>query len=255
MNYFSEQYILIYLVIILTILEFLFPRVKIKITDEHFKEDAKWYVFNEHIVKNFLMFCESSVVLYLSSLNLQNRIVLTQQNIILQIVLFIMLNQFVGYWLHRLSHTSDFLWQFHKLHHSPTKLTATTNYRFSWIEEIIGGTIAVVVIGLFQFSESVVSIVFFILRGHCYFAHSNLNLNSKLLSKVFIMPRDHRWHHSKEKHFKYGQNFGGLLNICDRIFGTYYSSEVDPKEMGLNDEGYPNGVIKRIIYPVFKDGR
>jgi sterol desaturase/sphingolipid hydroxylase (fatty acid hydroxylase superfamily) len=162
MNYLSEQFILIYIVIALTLLEFMFPRVKIKITDTHFREDAKWYIFNEHIIKTFLMFSESSVILYLSSLNLQNRIVLSQQNIIFQVVTFILIHQFVGYWLHRLTHTSDFLWQFHKLHHSPTKLTATTNFRFSWVEELVGGALAVAVIGFFQFSENIISVVFIV---------------------------------------------------------------------------------------------
>jgi sterol desaturase/sphingolipid hydroxylase (fatty acid hydroxylase superfamily) len=226
-----------------------------KINDEHYIEDLKWYVINEHVLRTFLLFCESSVLLYLSTINLQNKVNLAEENFFIQITLFVLLKQLVGYWLHRMMHTSDFLWQFHKVHHSATKLTATSNYRFSWFEELIGGAVSVGIIGLFQFSENIIAVVFIVLRTHCYFAHSNIRLNSKLLSRIFIMPRDHRWHHSKEKKFKYGQNFSGLLNIWDRVFGTYYKGDEDPQEMGLNDLVYPKSVLKRAIYPITKKSK
>lgn len=248
----SEQFILIYLLVFLTILEFIFPRKKLKLSDKHYLQDGKWYLLNEQLLRPLILFCESSVILYFSSIHLEYKLNLANLNFISQVIILSLLMQLVNYWCHRGVHMSDFLWQFHKIHHSPRELTATSNFRFSWVEVILSGGLTAAITGFFLFSPNVVSIIFFIHTFHCYFAHSNIKINSKLISSFLILPRDHRWHHSLERKLTHGQNFGGPLNFWDRVFGTFYKSDEDPIALGITDKQYPEEVWRRALYPLLK---
>ena len=70
--------------------------------------------------------------------------------------------------------------------------------------------------------------------------HTNLNVSLGPLDALIITPAFHRLHHGRD----YGQmtNFGFLLTVWDRMFGTY----VDPKTLG---DAYPLGLAAKENIP------
>lgn len=91
---------------------------------------------------------------------------------------------FVQWWVHRLLHKSDRLWEFHKVHHSVEEMGFAAHLRYHWMENIIYRSIeyiplALLGIGLYDFF---IIHIFTLAWGH--FNHSNISLNGKVTGAV-----------------------------------------------------------------------
>lgn len=65
------------------------------------------------------------------------------------------------------------------------------------------------------------------------FHHSNISFaGERYLSRVFIVPSLHRTHHSTERD-EHDNNYGAVLSIWDRMFGTLLEKE--PLELGIKN--------------------
>ncbi|MCB0641513.1 MAG: sterol desaturase family protein, partial [Phaeodactylibacter sp.] len=83
---------------------------------------------------------------------------------------------FVQWWVHRLLHRVDFLWQFHKVHHSVEQMGFAAHLRFHWMETVVYRTIeylplALLGIGLYDFF---IIHIFTLAVGH--YNHSNITV-------------------------------------------------------------------------------
>jgi len=63
---------------------------------------------------------------------------------------------FVQWWTHRLLHRVEFLWEFHKVHHSVEEMGFAAHLRFHWMETVVYRTLeyiplALLGIGLYDF--------------------------------------------------------------------------------------------------------
>lgn len=86
---------------------------------------------------------------------------------------------FVQWWIHRLLHSSEKLWQFHKVHHSVEQMGFAAHLRYHWMENIVYRSIeylplALLGIGLHDFF---VIHIFTLAWGH--FNHSNITIEGK----------------------------------------------------------------------------
>ncbi|MDO9269043.1 MAG: sterol desaturase family protein [Methylobacter sp.] len=133
---------------------------------------------------------------------------------------------------HVASHKFEFLWRFHKVHHSDKSFNVSTGFRFHVFDlllEIIYKSIFVVVIGVDAYLVLSIEIIelFFI-----FFHHANLHVpNEEAISQVIITPSLHRTHHSTLR-TEHDSNYGIVLSIWDRIFGT--RKELVPENIGLD---------------------
>ena len=133
---------------------------------------------------------------------------------------------------HVVSHKIDYLWRFHKIHHSDKGFNVSTGFRFHVFDlllEIIYKCVFVVIIGVNAYLVLSIEIfeLFFIL-----FHHANIRVpNEDLISKIFITPSLHRTHHSK-KRSEHDSNYGIVFSIWDQLFGT--RKEVVPEHIGLD---------------------
>ena len=136
------------------------------------------------------------------------------------------------YLWHFVSHKSEYLWRFHKVHHSDKGFNVSTGFRFHVFDlllEIVYKCVFVVVIGVDAYSVLSIEIVelFFIL-----FHHANIQVpNEDKISNVFITPSLHRTHHSK-KRSEHDSNYGIVFSFWDRLFGT--RKELVPELIGLD---------------------
>lgn len=136
------------------------------------------------------------------------------------------------YLWHVASHKSEYLWRFHKVHHSDKGFNVSTGFRFHVFDlllEIIYKCVFVVVIGVNAYLVLSIEIVelFFIL-----FHHANIRVpNEDAISQFIITPSLHRTHHSTLRK-QHDSNYGIVFSIWDRIFGT--RKELVPENIGLD---------------------
>lgn len=138
------------------------------------------------------------------------------------VVGFLLLDLF-QYGLHRCQHAVPFLWRFHALHHSDPDVDVTTSVRHHPIEYLIAA-------GVYWLAVLALGIPAIIVLGHslAVFAaaaltHGNISLPEwleRLLRPLVITLDLHLVHHSIE-FSRENWNYGAVLSIWDRLFGTY----------------------------------
>lgn len=167
---------------------------------------------------------------------------------------------FFYYWFHRLQHTSSWLWEQHKLHHSDHALNVTTSYRVNWLEEFFKSLLVTiptsVVIGLQPFQVGLVASATGVI-SHLWglYLHSNLRIGYGPLSAFFTGPQYHRIHHSIEVPHQ-DKNFSTHFPIWDLLFGTYYRPSPDeyPKTGVVGEAANPS--VREIMFgPLMSWGR
>ena len=147
-------------------------------------------------------------------------------------ILAFALFDFAIYAWHFFSHKFEYLWRFHKVHHSDNGFNVSTGFRFHVFDlliEIVYKCLFVVIIGVNAYLVLSIEIIelFFIL-----FHHANIRVpNEEAISNVFITPSLHRTHHSR-KRSEHDSNYGIVFSLWDRLFGTRL--ETVPEQIGLD---------------------
>lgn len=147
------------------------------------------------------------------------------------IIAFLLFDLGIYLW-HLASHKNQFLWRFHKIHHSDKTVNVTTGFRFHVFDlflEIIAKCIFVVVVGVQAYLVLMIEVIELIF---IFYHHSNLSFKQdEKISQFLITPSLHRTHHSS-KRTEHDSNYGIVLSLWDRLFGTRL--EIEPKKLGLD---------------------
>jgi sterol desaturase/sphingolipid hydroxylase (fatty acid hydroxylase superfamily) len=138
------------------------------------------------------------------------------------LVAFLLLD-FLYYAVHRCQHAAPFLWRFHALHHSDPDVDVTTSVRHHPIEYLLAA-------GFYWLAVLALDVPVFVVMSHALavFAaaavtHGNTRLPGwleRLLQPVVITLDLHLVHHSVSLD-EANANFGAVLSVWDRLFGTY----------------------------------
>ena len=140
------------------------------------------------------------------------------------------------YTVHYLLHKVKWMWKLHMVHHSDTKVDATTGTRHhpgDYLLREVFAIVTVVVIGIpvsYYVFYRVMTIFF------AYFTHANFFLPlwlDKVLSLVLITPNMHKFHHHFERPWT-DSNFGNIFSFWDRIFGTMVYDDPRKVKYGLD---------------------
>ncbi|MEQ1530202.1 MAG: sterol desaturase family protein, partial [Methylococcales bacterium] len=139
---------------------------------------------------------------------------------------------FAIYVWHVASHHYEFLWRFHKIHHSDKSFNVSTGFRFHVFDlflEIIYKCLFVIIIGV---EAHLVLAIETIELLFIFFHHANISFKYEAeLSKFIITPSLHRPHHSAVRK-EHDSNYGIVLSVWDRMFGT--RQELVPETIGLD---------------------
>ncbi|WP_397445520.1 sterol desaturase family protein [Polaribacter sp. R77954] len=174
-----------------------------------------------------------------------------------RILIFFIVVDFTQWWTHRLLHRVEFLWNFHKVHHSVKQMGFAAHLRYHWMEPVVYNSlryIPLAIIGGFS-AQDVAFVHFFnITIGHLN--HANINWDYGWLKYILNNPKMHIWHHSRAlpEERKFGVNFGITLSIWDYIFKTNYIPHSGRDiELGFEgDEHFPQSFIQQEMYPLGK---
>ena len=165
----------------------------------------------------------------------------TVQQPVVQFLIVFLLSDFTRYWVHYLHHRIDFLWRFHRVHHSSEFLDATSGLRMHVIDFLALSMIPVVLFGVLfdcsRFSPVVWIALALTTDAFDAFEHANIrmSLTSPWMARwnlLFNNPVFHGWHHSTDPG-EYNGNYGQALTIWDRIFNSHIPHTQPPPEMGL----------------------
>jgi sterol desaturase/sphingolipid hydroxylase (fatty acid hydroxylase superfamily) len=163
------------------------------------------------------------------------------------LLLYLLVFDFVDYWIHRGQHQLRWWWRLHSLHHSQQQMTMWSDNRNHLLDDLLRDAIIVIVaqavgVGPGQF----IAIVAFTQLSE-NFQHANLRLwFGRLGERLWVSPRFHRMHHAIGiGHEKTGRqtlggcNFGVLLPWWDMVFGTAnFENRYEPT--GVRDQVEPD---------------
>lgn len=171
----------------------------------------------------------------------------------MQVILLFLFFDFLNYWVHRISHRVNFMWVFHKVHHSSKEIDIINGMRFHFLDLLFYPLLIYIPLSLVGFNTRDFYLVFVFTNILSLFSHANVNFSYGPLKYLFNSPKFHIWHHAKKiKGYNYGVNFGSALSIWDFLFNTaYYKNEFNPKndDLGLENENYPDGFLKQMLKP------
>ncbi len=150
----------------------------------------------------------------------------------LKVVLSFLAFDVLLYVWHRICHNVDVLWVFHRVHHNDPYLNVSTAFRLHFVEALITYSLKVLLIVLLGIDKSSVLMIEGFSTLCIMFHHTNISFRfERILGGVIIVPFMHRVHHSTERK-EHDSNYGAVLSIWDRLFGTLL--EIEPKNIGIN---------------------
>lgn len=148
------------------------------------------------------------------------------------LLLFVSL-EFFYYWFHRASHTVRWFWNTHSVHHSPNRFTLSAAYRLGWMGKFTGSTIFFTPMALLGFQPGVIVTALSINLMYQFWIHADWIPRLGWLEGILNTPSAHRVHHARNPEYL-DANFGGVLVVFDRLFGTYVEEREDrPCQYGL----------------------
>lgn len=145
-------------------------------------------------------------------------------------VVHVLVGDLCFYIFHRLAHTRFFFAIDHSAHHSSRELDFTTNLRNSLVAPLYAWLPLTVPVYL-GFNPVLLLASFALANGVPFFCHTRHIGKLGWLEYIFNTPSHHRVHHGRNACYAF-KNFGGMLIIWDRLFGTY-AEEIEPVKFGI----------------------
>jgi sterol desaturase/sphingolipid hydroxylase (fatty acid hydroxylase superfamily) len=142
-------------------------------------------------------------------------------------LLAMLLVDFMYYWDHRCSHRIRGLWAlYHSVHHSSTQYDQTTGLRVSLVDSFFSPWFYLPVI-LIGFHPLLVVGCFGFILAYQSWIHTETIGQLKWLDSWLNTPANHRVHHASQLKY-HDKNYGAVLMLWDRLFGSYQREEETP---------------------------
>ena len=149
-----------------------------------------------------------------------------------------------SYYLHHLAmHKIRWFWATHAVHHSATRLNLTAAVRTGWGGHLSGGFVFYLPLVLIGFHPAAVFGALGLSLLYQFFLHLAYAPQLGPLEWVFNTPRHHQVHHACN-HACVDKNFGSVLIVFDRIFGTFAAPPSEALRYGLAEAAPTKNVLK-----------
>jgi sterol desaturase/sphingolipid hydroxylase (fatty acid hydroxylase superfamily) len=149
------------------------------------------------------------------------------------LVLFVLVADLIDYGFHRASHRLGWLWATHCVHHTAPRMNALASARQGWTDILTGAWLALAPLALLGFPPAALVIYAAVVTVWEALRHNEWTPQLGPLEWILATPSSHRVHHSlKSAHLN--RNYGSLLIVWDRLFGTYVAEgELPIRAFGL----------------------
>ena len=132
---------------------------------------------------------------------------------------------FCYYWFHRMSHEISILWASHAVHHQSEDYNLSTAQRQSSTGFLLGW-IFYVPLYVIGFPLKVLLTVGAINLIYQFWVHTQMIGRMGVLDRILVTPSNHRVHHAQNERY-IDKNYGGILILWDRLFGTFEDERKD----------------------------
>jgi sterol desaturase/sphingolipid hydroxylase (fatty acid hydroxylase superfamily) len=141
--------------------------------------------------------------------------------------------EFCYYWLHRGSHRIRWFWADHSVHHAPNQLNFSAAYQLGWLSAFTGTGLFYLPLVWLGLPPSAVVATLSINLLYQFWLHADWIPKLGWLEYIFNTPSHHRVHHAANLDYL-DANYGGVLIVFDRLFGTLIEERDDlPCRFGL----------------------
>ena len=186
----------------------------------------------------------------------ENIVVYKLESYWLVIFVAFLVKDFSGYWVHRLNHRVNVLWNRHFIHHSSEDFNLSCALRQSISNTIKFSAIFMIPGALLGVPASVFAVLGPIHLFMQLWYHTQLIGNLGALEYIFVTPSHHRVHHAINDEY-IDKNYGQILIIWDKIFGTFQQElkTVSPVYGTLNQARTWNPIIinYKYFYQLLRD--
>jgi len=139
-------------------------------------------------------------------------------------LIYLVLLDFVDYWLHRFQHRFDWWWALHAVHHSQRQMTFWSDDRNHLLDDFLRDAVMAAVAVVFGVAPEQFVLLIVASRVVQSVQHGNLRWRwGGLAERLLVSPSFHRLHHAVD----YGHdgpargcNFAVLFPVWDLLFGT-----------------------------------
>jgi sterol desaturase/sphingolipid hydroxylase (fatty acid hydroxylase superfamily) len=157
-------------------------------------------------------------------------------------IIYLVVFDFLGYWVHRAQHQWNWWWSLHAVHHSQRQMTLWSDDRNHLLDDLLHAMIFTWVALLIGVEPAQYVGIVFLTKLSESFQHANLKLSfGRVGERLWVSPRFHRLHHSIGIGHEFnhgvlgGHNFAVLLPIWDVLFRTsLFENRYDPT--GIRDQ-------------------
>ena len=136
----------------------------------------------------------------------------------------------VFYLYHRMSHRISFLWAIHMSHHSSQEMNFAVSFRQAWFGPVskIPFFMVLPLIGL---DPTIIAVAGALSTLWGIVGHTQMINKLGPLELILNTPSHHRVHHGANSQY-IDKNYGNLLIIWDKMFGTF-EPEIEKVKYGL----------------------
>jgi sterol desaturase/sphingolipid hydroxylase (fatty acid hydroxylase superfamily) len=128
--------------------------------------------------------------------------------------------EFFYYWHHRAAHKIRWLWATHAVHHSVKHFNLSGAYRLGWTGWLSGNVLFFMPLCWLGFHPIAVTIGLYLNLLYQFWIHTELIPKLGAFEWILNTPSHHRVHHASNREY-IDRNYGGVLIIFDRLFGTF----------------------------------
>ncbi len=136
------------------------------------------------------------------------------------LILLLILQDFIFYWFHRTGHSINIFWAAHGPHHSSEEMNLSVGIRASFTQRLFQFLFFDWILVLMGFSPEMVYSMAAVHLFLAYWHHTRLIKKMGWFEKWFVTPSHHRVHHGVNTQY-IDKNFSEFLIIWDKWFGTF----------------------------------
>lgn len=137
--------------------------------------------------------------------------------------LAVLISDFVWYFYHKSGHRINLFWGAHIIHHQSEDYNYTVALNLTPFQVIVR-VIFWSLMPIIGFSAEVVLGTHLVIGTYQFLLHTTLIPKLGLIEYLFVTPSHHRVHHGSNPEY-IDKNYGGVLIIWDRIFGTFQEEQ------------------------------
>ena len=142
---------------------------------------------------------------------------------------------FGGYWYHRITHTINYFWNLHIIHHSSEEynLPCALRQQFASITNILSIIFQGIFLAMLGVPKEVYLLIAPIHLFLQFWYHTRLINKMGFLEYILVTPSHHRVHHAMNDIYM-DKNFSQIFIIWDKLFGTFQEElETEPPVYGV----------------------